>query len=71
LSGNPELCPRSCQVLLLAGAGTWPCVQLRLHQLSVFNGFPSLPELFFNSFSQVRSLAGRVLYWGYHSLYSI
>ena len=39
LALKPEPHGQSCQVLLLTGAGTWPLVQLHLHQLSVFYGF--------------------------------
>jgi hypothetical protein len=39
LTLKPELCGQSCQVLLLAGAGTQAFVQLHLHQCSGFDGF--------------------------------
>lgn len=36
---TPEPHDKSCQVLLLAGAGTWPLVWLYFRQLSVSRGF--------------------------------
>ena len=39
LTLNPESCDQSCQVLLLAGAETWPSHSIKSHWLSGFDGF--------------------------------
>lgn len=68
LTLNLKTVGKSCQVLLLAEAGTCPSPRIISASAFWFGWFPLFLNLSFISFLQFGSFSGCILLWGYHSL---